>query len=123
MTNPDGDCGVVVVVVVVVNKKEDVVQLILDRYTQQYTAAPPTLIDEDLFTNINSRLTPRQSDLLTKEVTAAEIKQALFSINSESAPGSDGYTTIAGELFHHIITSSLTKDPKIALKLDIQLSL
>lgn len=199
-----------------INKKEDVVQLILDHYSQQYMA-PPTEINEEIFTNIRPRLTHRQSDVLTKEVTTTEIKQALFSINSESAPGPDGYTSkffkvfwetthpqliamvrsffnnlnmhplmnhtnitlipkvdhpskpsqyrpiglcnvtykiisknlvnrirpllpflispyqsafvpqrsihdniaIAGELFHHIRTSSLTKDPKIALELDI----
>ncbi|XP_026443582.1 uncharacterized protein LOC113343665 [Papaver somniferum] len=75
-----------------VSEKDQVIQIILDHFTNQYTA-PPTTIDETLFAEITPRLTPAQCDKLSAEVMIAEIKQALFSINSESAPGPDGYTS------------------------------
>ncbi|KAL0287559.1 UNVERIFIED_CONTAM: hypothetical protein Sradi_7122000 [Sesamum radiatum] len=43
--------------------------------------------------NVRHTLTPTEADMLSAPVTGAEIKEALFDIAEDSAPGPDGYTS------------------------------
>ncbi|KAL0283267.1 UNVERIFIED_CONTAM: hypothetical protein Sradi_7234800, partial [Sesamum radiatum] len=48
--------------------------------------------------NVRHTLTPTEADMLSAPVTGAEIKEALFDIAEDSAPGPDGYTSAFSKL-------------------------
>ncbi|KAL0295410.1 UNVERIFIED_CONTAM: hypothetical protein Sradi_6837400 [Sesamum radiatum] len=57
--------------------------------------------------NVRHTLTPTEADMLSAPVTGAEIKEALFDIAEDSAPGPDGYTSAFFKAAWSVIGRSL----------------
>ncbi|KAL0300239.1 UNVERIFIED_CONTAM: Retrovirus-related Pol polyprotein from type-2 retrotransposable element R2DM [Sesamum angustifolium] len=59
----------------------------------QITAATGTVLTDMQEFRIKHKLTPAEADSISAPVTWSEIKDALFNIAEDSAPGPDGYTS------------------------------
>nr|GEY93572.1 hypothetical protein [Tanacetum cinerariifolium] len=60
-------------------------------FLSQSQAVEPIIDIDDLF---STKLTKEDNDLMIKEVTDAEIKEALFDIRDNKSPGPDGYSMV-----------------------------
>lgn len=65
--------------------------IVVNYFQRLFTSSQPCNA-ADLLDGMAPRVTPTMNIALTKEVTNEEIKQAVFSIRSSSAPGADGMT-------------------------------
>ena len=56
------------------------------------------MFGNDILSHIHRKVTRAMNQLLIKEVSEGEIKQAMFMIGSERAPGPDGFIV---SFYHH----------------------
>ena len=60
--------------------------------------------------NIQSTVTEEMNVVLTRPITEAEIKQALFLIGATRAPGPDGFNTAFYQRYWHIVGHAITAE-------------
>lgn len=77
-----------------VYKEEKITSTIVDYFQKLFTPNnyDHSLMKETISKSITPRITEEQNDKLTKIPSPEEIKEALFSIHPEKAPGPDGFS-------------------------------
>ncbi|XP_010473903.1 PREDICTED: uncharacterized protein LOC104753332 [Camelina sativa] len=69
---------------------EDGIEEVATRYFQTLFTASTTSGSEDALRYVDSRVSPETNAVLSRDFSDSEIKKAVFSINPDKAPGSDG---------------------------------
>lgn len=77
-----------------VYKEEEIAKTIQDYYTKMFTSnlGDPQKMERIISEAITPRVTTEQNENLIQTPSAQEIKEALFSIHPEKAPGPDGFS-------------------------------
>lgn len=70
------------------------------------TSDPPSY--DPVFQSMLPHVTPTMNKNLTAKISKEEVREAIFSINGESAPGPDGMTGIFFQKFWHIVGEAVT---------------
>lgn len=65
---------------------------------------------ESLFEGFHGKVTAEMNKMLTKEVTAEEIRKAPFSIKGRSDPGEDGITGVFYQQYWHIVGNHIVEE-------------
>lgn len=65
---------------------------------------------QDIFQGFQPRVSHSMNTELIKEVTAAEVKNAVFSINPSKAPGADGMSSLFYQQFWDVIGNQVTAE-------------
>ena len=85
-----------------VETEEGIESLATEYFTNLFTASAPNDREEALrFTT--ARVTPDMNIALMREPTEAEIKEAVFAINPDKAPGPDGMTSLFYQRFWNFV--------------------
>ncbi|XP_024016239.1 uncharacterized protein LOC112089722 [Eutrema salsugineum] len=76
----------------IIHRKDEAIASVAEDYFRTlFTTTNPMFFDE-VFHGIEQTVTDSMNSDLTAEVTEKEVKDTLFLIGSDKAPGSDGYT-------------------------------
>lgn len=75
-------------------------------YDHLFTSSAEECLDE-ILEGMPHRITRSMNDKLTRDVDEKEVKQALFSMNPNKAPGSDGMSPLFFQKFWYIIKSDI----------------
>lgn len=85
--------------------------IVVDYFQKLFTSSQPqdasTLLD-----GMTPRVTQAMNVELTKPITNAEIKQAVFSIKSSSAPGTDGMTGLFFQTYWNVVGQQVIEEVK-----------
>ncbi|KAG7588745.1 Reverse transcriptase domain [Arabidopsis suecica] len=71
-------------------------------FNDLFKSSSPSLLSS-MLDGFQSRVSDAMNQQLTKEVTEEEIYKAVFSINSESAPGPDGFTALFFQKYWSVV--------------------
>ncbi|XP_010418622.1 PREDICTED: uncharacterized protein LOC104704195 [Camelina sativa] len=84
-------------------------EVAVNYFSKLFTSSAPSQISALLY-NFQPRVSISMNQDLSKEITVSEIRQAAFSISSESAPGSDGLTGFFFKKFWPVIHDQVNKE-------------
>ena len=73
--------------------EEDIEEVATGYFQTLFTSSAPSDFAESL-KYITEKVTPSMNEVLTKSPSDDEIRQAVFDINPEKAPGPDGMTSL-----------------------------
>ena len=102
LVNSDGDW---------VKSEEEIENVASNYFTHLFTSSLQSTENEILW-EIPELVTEEMNNCLTRDVTEAEIKKALFKMNLSKAPGPDGMTTLFYQKFWHIVRLDLVSTIK-----------
>lgn len=87
----------------IIDDHDGIAQHVLNFYTNLY-ASPNNCVPNDLISRVvPSLVTDAENDILTAIPSTEEIKLAVFSMNGDGAPGSDGFAGCFYQLFWDVI--------------------
>jgi hypothetical protein len=90
-----------------VTDNEDIQKALMDYFTNIFTSSNPTNFS-DTTAGISNRVNPSMYDLINQDFNASEVYQAVFQLNSNSAPGPDGLSASFFQSYWDIIGEDLT---------------
>ncbi|OMO67823.1 reverse transcriptase [Corchorus capsularis] len=90
--------------------QDSITRIIMDYYQSIFSSDNPNRNDILKVTSlIGQRVSPKMSDLLDKEFTSKDIKEAIFQMNPCKAPGPDGMNPCFFQTYWHIVGRDIVK--------------
>lgn len=83
----------------ILNTKDEATAQIAEYFSSMFVSYN-VMFGNDILPHIHRKVTPAMNQLLIKEVSEGVIKQAMFMIGLERAPGPDGFTV---SFYHHFL--------------------
>ena len=80
----------------------------IDYFEDLFSTTSPSEFDSFL-TDVSPGITPQMNQHLLRLATEEEVKEALFMMHPEKAPGSDGMTALFFQHSWHIIKNDLVE--------------
>lgn len=93
-------------------------QVAIDYFSDLFTSSNPPSYKE-VFQSMAPKVTPLMNSCLIQKVSKEEVREAIFSINSDSAPGSDGMTCLFFQKFWDVVGDSVTAEIQEVFKTGI----
>lgn len=84
-------------------------EVAVEYFTELFTTSNPALY-QPVFQSMIVKVTPSMNKCLTAKITREEVKEAIFSIKADSAPGPDGMTGEFFQKFWPTIGDEVTKE-------------
>ena len=81
---------------------EDVARVAVDYFDNLFRAGTCNQLEECLST-VSAKVSPAMQDMLSRDFTANEIKEAVFQMGPTKAPGPDGMNALFYQKFWHIV--------------------
>lgn len=81
----------------------------IDYFSNLFTSSDPPSYDP-VFQSMPPRVTDSMNRIFTSPITKEEVREAIFSINAESAPGPDGMTGLFFQKFWSVIGETVTAE-------------
>jgi hypothetical protein len=94
---------------VVVEAEEAMKDVATNYFSELFTSTAGTRVEE-LLEHVDPRVTPVMNEMLCKEYTAQEVKEALDSIGDLKAPGPDGMHAIFYKRFWDVVGDKVTQE-------------
>ncbi|CAA7043010.1 unnamed protein product [Microthlaspi erraticum] len=89
-----------------VSGEQEVAKVAVNYFDNLFTSISPTDFT-GILSNVSERGTSRENEILTQRVTEAEVRETLFMMNAEKAPGPDGMTALFFQRSWHIVKDDI----------------
>ncbi|CAA7038023.1 unnamed protein product [Microthlaspi erraticum] len=81
---------------------KEVEKIVVSYFDKLFTSTTPGEFTE-ILENLSERVTPQENEVLTRQATETEVREALFMMHPEKASGPDGMTALFFERSWHIV--------------------